>query len=708
MRGKETEKMNALVFAAAIAAATNLTTTAELPVVIVEASRLDRTTRELPQAVQTLSGEQITRSGAQNLPDLLHKAAPQIHVSGLSGMNPAQQQLSMGGYGENGFGRTLITVDGERLNNPDMSAPNLSQVNLSSVRRVEILSGPQSVLHGDGASAGVINIITEPEGYDSHGYAEIRGGSWNTFGASLGYSGGCEETGTQYWADGAWTTSDGYRDNSSYSIWNATAGVKQNFTNGAYLKFSSFYNYADYDLPRALSRAGWKSHPRHSVQKDARYPTEETDYFKRETFGFNATAYGVVDEENSVRLTTTFSRRHSKSGTFGNGSYDNYDYKTGAYLGVMDYVWTSRMDYDMYSYAVKPEWINTTEFNGYLNEFLLGLETTYDRLTIETSAPTYYYPRYAAPFYRDPFDSDALIDRLTMSFYAQDTFHLSEALALQLGARYERAWNRYSAAVNPHQARHLNAYEAAILFTPIEPLKTYVRVTRFFRSPFLDENPYNGGRKALRILNPETGWNSSLGGEYRLLEEFTLAADLFASRTQHEIFFNPFYAYNADWGSWTKDNVNSPSPVNRWGFQTAASWEREKVAGLTLGYSFVNAEFDGGEYDGRIVPLIPESTVSLSGRVWLWDDCFIFGGYRYQSEQYSSSDFKNNLPTIPAFGLFHVGVSYAPSYAALKGWKASLTIDNLFDKNYCNYATYGENYWPGSGRSLLVTLAYAF
>lgn len=706
--------MNTLLFATATAVATNLTSST-LPTVVVEASRLDRTTMDLPQAVQTLTAEQIARSGAQDFTDLLRKAAPQVHVTGMGGANPATQQIAMGGYGENGFGRTLITVDGERLNNPDLSLPNLSQVDLSSVKRIEILSGPQTVLHGDAASAGLINVITDPEDYESHGHAEIHGGSWNTFGASLGYSGGLEETGTQYWANGGWETSDGYRSNSGYSIWNANAGVKQNFENGSYLRFSSFYNYADYDLPRALSRDAWKRHPRHSVQKDAKYPTEKTDFFKRETFGFNATAFGVVNEENSVRLTATFSRRHSKSGTFGNGSYEDYDYTTWAYLGIMDYVWTSRMDYDMYSYGIKPEWINTTDVGGFLNELIVGAETTYDRLDIESRAPTYYYPNYAAPSYVSPYGSDALVDRWTMSFYGQDTFHLTDWLALQAGARYERAWNRYTAAQSPRQVRNLDAYEAALLFTPVEDLKTFVRVTRFFRSPFLDENPYNGGNQALRILRPETGWNASLGGEYRFLEDFSVAADAFLARTNHEIFYNPFFAYNSAWGSWTKDNVNAPDPVDRWGFNTAFSWEREKLAGVSLGYAFVNAEFDGGQYDGNAVPLVPESTVTLTGRVWLWDDCFVFGGYRYQSKMYSISDFNNDgyghgrRATIPSYGVFHVGITYEPTFAEwITGWKASFVCDNLFNENYCTYASYGANYWPADGRSFMFTLRHDF
>lgn len=705
---------------AAVAAATNAvagahTPAAELGTVVVEASRLGQTEMEMPVPVQVITADEIAQSGARDVVDLLVKKAPQLHVSGVAGVNPAARQISMGGYGENGFGRVKVLVDGEALNNPDMSAPNLSRIDLGSVRRIEVLKGPQTVLHGDAASAGLINVVTEPDGYESHGHAEVHGGSWQTFGVSLGYRGGIAETGTQYWLNGGWDQSDGYRQNSGYEIWNANGGVKQNFANGSYLRFSAFYNDAQYDLPRALGRDVWKSDPRHSVQTDARYPEEDVDFFKRLAFGLNTTLFGVINDENALRLTFTASRRDTRSGSFGSGSYDDYDWTTYAYLGVMDYVWSSLLHYDLYSYRLSPEWISTADVAGFSNEFVLGCEVSYDRMDVESRAPIYYHPQYSAPGYVFPSTSDSLIDRLSMGYYGQDTFHLTDWLALQLGLRYARTWSRNTVALESERCDNLWAYEGALLFTPIDDFKSYVRFARFYRSPFLDENPYDGGNDALRILEPEEGWHVSGGGEYRFLEDFSLSADAFLSRTENEIFYNPFYRYNAVWRSWTRDNVNSPSPVERYGVNAAFAWERDKLAGISLAYSFVHASFTDGLYESKRVPMVPESTVTANARVWLWDDCFVFGGYRYQTEMFTISDFNNDgfghggSCRLSSFGLFHVGVTYAPTFHAwVKGWKFSVVCDNLFDKDYCDYASYGANYWPGVGRSFLVTVRYEF
>ena len=691
------------------------TATNDLGRVVVEASRLWKTEMEMPMPVQVITADEIARSGARDVVDLLAKKAPQLHVRSMGGANPAMREVAMGGYGENGFGRVKVVVDGEALNRPDMLAPDLSRISLGSVRRVEILKGPQTVLHGDSASAGLVNVVTEPEGYETHGHAEVRGGSWDTFGASFGLSGGIADTGTQYWFNGGWDRSDGYRANSGYEIWNASGGVRQNFDNGSYLRFSAFYSRSDYDLPRALSRAAWKDDPRRSVQQDAAYDDEEVDFYKRLAFGLNATLCGVVDDENEVKLTFTASRRDTRSGTFGSGSYADYDSYTWSYLGVMDYVWSNRLRYDLYAYRLSPEWVNTTEIAGFANELVFGGEATYETLDAAVRSPTFYHPRYAAPGYVTPFETDYEVDRTTMSLYGQDTFHLTDWLAVQAGGRYSRTWNRYTAALAPKREDNLWAYEGALLFTPVEDFKSYVRFARFYRSPFLDENPYDGGAKALRILDPEKGWHVSGGGEWRFLEEFTVSADAFLSRTEKEIFYNPFCRYDATWGSWTKDNVNSPSPVRRYGASAALSWERDKVAGAAVAYSFVHASFTDGQYESMKVPLAPESTVSATGRVWLWDDCFVFGGYRFQTEMYSISDFENDgcgrgaAGMVPSFGLFHVGVSYSPTFSAwAKGWTFTAVCDNLFDRNYCDYATYGANFWPGAGRSFMFTIRYEF
>ena len=71
-----------------------------------------------------------------------------------------QGDLSIRGAG---FGKTLVLLNGMRINDPQSGHHNLDiPVPLESVDRVEVMRGSGSTLYGADAVGGVINIITAP------------------------------------------------------------------------------------------------------------------------------------------------------------------------------------------------------------------------------------------------------------------------------------------------------------------------------------------------------------------------------------------------------------------------------------------------------------------------------------------------------------------------------------------------------------------
>ena len=54
----------------------------------------------------------------------------------------------------------VVSIDGQRLNNIDLQPQLLGAIPLSAVNRIEIAKGTGSVMQGDGAMAGAINITT--------------------------------------------------------------------------------------------------------------------------------------------------------------------------------------------------------------------------------------------------------------------------------------------------------------------------------------------------------------------------------------------------------------------------------------------------------------------------------------------------------------------------------------------------------------------
>ena len=65
------------------------------------------------------------------------------------------------GFGETAPLNVLVLVDGRRVNEIDLSGTDWTQIPIDQIERIEIVRGAGSVLYGDNAVGGVINIITK-------------------------------------------------------------------------------------------------------------------------------------------------------------------------------------------------------------------------------------------------------------------------------------------------------------------------------------------------------------------------------------------------------------------------------------------------------------------------------------------------------------------------------------------------------------------
>ena len=110
--------------------------TQDLKPMEVSALRLDTSPQNLPARIQVIDQAKIEQSGATNIVGLLRKEA-NLQVRSYSA-NSARASISMGGFGENGGLRTLVLLDGHRLNAIDMSAIDWYSIPLSLVDSIEV------------------------------------------------------------------------------------------------------------------------------------------------------------------------------------------------------------------------------------------------------------------------------------------------------------------------------------------------------------------------------------------------------------------------------------------------------------------------------------------------------------------------------------------------------------------------------------------
>ena len=148
---------------------------AELEPMVVSALRLETETKNLSVRVQVIDAEKIEQSGSTDLVGLLRKEA-NLQVRSTSG-NSARSTVSMGGFGENGQLRTLVLLDGHRVNAIDMSAINWYSIPLALVESIEVIRGGQSGTYGNHAVGGVIKINTKAPRLKPAGSLETSAGS---------------------------------------------------------------------------------------------------------------------------------------------------------------------------------------------------------------------------------------------------------------------------------------------------------------------------------------------------------------------------------------------------------------------------------------------------------------------------------------------------------------------------------------------------
>src|SRR3970040_739539 len=127
--------------------------------VIISATRFPEDARRRAASVPLLDAADVQKSAARTLPELLAEQAG-LTMKDFYGNNAAATSIDLRGFGITGTQNTLILVDGRRVTDIDLSGVQWAAIPVSAIERIEILRGTGAVLYGDGASAGVINIIT--------------------------------------------------------------------------------------------------------------------------------------------------------------------------------------------------------------------------------------------------------------------------------------------------------------------------------------------------------------------------------------------------------------------------------------------------------------------------------------------------------------------------------------------------------------------
>ena len=184
--------------------ATAQTTTTDVERLTVTGSRLALGRAELAAVSTVIDQQEIARSGALQLTDLL-RALPGVTIA-QSGGSGALTEIRLRGSETN---HLLVVIDGVIANDIGQgSTIDLAHLSAANIARIELLRGAQSALWGSGAVAGVLNITTTAAlNNGSRVQAKVGAGTQGTTTGSA--SAGGQDGALQFNAYANWLNTDG-------------------------------------------------------------------------------------------------------------------------------------------------------------------------------------------------------------------------------------------------------------------------------------------------------------------------------------------------------------------------------------------------------------------------------------------------------------------------------------------------------------------
>jgi iron complex outermembrane receptor protein len=629
----------------------------EVPKVF-SASKFEQKATEAPASVTVISEEEIKRYGYRTLADVLESAAG-FHVSydrnysflGVRGM-------SLGDFNS----RMLVLVNGHRINNSVTDGAyidNAFLLDIDLIDQVEIIRGPESVLYGNNAFFGVINVVTRTP-KQLNGF-EVSGeyGDFDTWKGRISF-GKVFTNGLSVLLSGTYSESAGaaalfYKEFDTPAQNN---GVALNKDGGSYGDVFGSLGYSDFTLEGAFNH-------REKDNPTAQYYT-----------AFNDPRLRTMDE----RAYATLKFAHSFPGVVdvnAQVSYDQSDYEIGYPFSVPS-MGTPDIFYKEHDAG---QWLST--------EFQLKKEL-WERHVLTAGVE-----------YKDDFQLDQRVydghtgvtipggatnmTRQSYGVYAQGDFQLRTNIHFNGGVRYDR-YGDYSGRFNPR---------LALIYDPFEKSTFKAIYGTAFRAPNFWELTYSG----FADLHPEEITSYELVYEQGIGDHLRSSVSGFYNDMKDLIVFK----------SGTFTNFNAAAK----GMELAleGTW-----AGGWMGRASYTLQQTENRSGGLPLPDSPEHLLKFNLSVPIYQEK-IFAGLEvlYTSSRHSlhSTTDVNGQPltvageTAPGFPVVNFTLF---SRELAKNLEISASIYNVFNEHYSDPASHFhvQDLIAQDGRSFRLKLTYRF
>jgi iron complex outermembrane receptor protein len=154
---------------------------------VTSVSKKDQKLAKVPAAVYVITHEDIQRSGATSIPELL-RMAPGLDVARIG-----SSKWAISSRGSNGLyaDKLLVLIDGRSVYDPVFAGVfwDVQDTLLEDIDRIEVIRGPGATVWGANAVNGVINIVTKNAAETQGGLVAAGGGTQERGSGAVCYAG---------------------------------------------------------------------------------------------------------------------------------------------------------------------------------------------------------------------------------------------------------------------------------------------------------------------------------------------------------------------------------------------------------------------------------------------------------------------------------------------------------------------------------------
>jgi iron complex outermembrane receptor protein len=631
--------------------------------VVVTGPRDVQAIRKIPANVTVITQEEIQRSNAQTVIDLTRSevgvVARDFYGTGKTA------SVDIRGFGETGPLNTLVLVDGRRVNEMDLSGVDWTQIPLDQVERIEIIRGAGSVLYGDNAVGGVINIITKKPEKPFSGKVEGQVGSYHFNKESGSVSGKWGPLSGVLSA--GYNATEGYRENGFLRAKDVGGKLIYELNQDLSLNFSGAFHNDDAGLPGSLTKADMNNLGRRAtLNPDNEASTED--------------GYGAIGMKVKLwdwgRMETDLSYRHREVENFLDFPASFYTYQDERHLTT---------------WGLTPKYILEKTLGNHFNKLTLGLDFYRSTSVVDSDSV----------FFGFPSSNRSEIRKRSTGLYIMDEFYILDNLIFSPGYRHE--WVTYDIFQRTPRAKDETidrepAYSLSLDYLFGKRSSAFLSAKRSFRFPVSDElilvfpdfkvNP---------VINPQTGYHYEAGVRHSFIEQVEANLTLFWVDLHDEIFFNPT----------TFTNENYPK-TQRQGLEVGVKARPLEWVSLWGNYGYIRPRLRGGNFSGSDIPGVPRHKGAVGMDLSIWKGFQLSSRANFVGSRYLISDFANRVDKLDGYYTVDAKFSYL--------WKdihAFVGVNNLFNRKYSEWAVTNATgttqlFYPSTVRNYLCGVSYNF